>query len=155
MLTFKKILVPVDFSDCSNDAVRHARELAARFDSELHLLHVVESWPPAGSVTSEAYPMYHDYVVQLNDHATKQLAEVAANIAGSIPVQHVIRSGHIQQEIIKYITDEKIDLAVIGTHGRTGLSHWLMGSVAEKVVRLAPCPVLVVRPLHPASPTQK
>lgn len=145
MPTYSKILVPVDFSDYSADALHHARELASRFDAELHLLHVIEPWPPAASVTAEAYPLYHDYVLQVNARSTQQLTDLAATFAGSTPIRHATRAGHVQQEIVKYIEEEGIDLVVLGTHGRSGISHWFMGSVAERVVRFAPCPVLVVR----------
>jgi len=147
---YSKIVVPVDFSDWSAEAVRHARELAARYNAPLHLLHVIERWPPAASVTDELYPMYHQYVERLNAQATKQLDELAASLSGSIPITHVTRAGNVPDEIVKYATDEHADLIVLGTHGRSGLSHWLLGSDAEKVVRTAPCPVLVVRARAPA-----
>ncbi len=145
MSHYARILVPIDFSDYSTEALQHARELASRFNSELHLLTITEAWPPATAVTGETYPLYRDYVLEANAKATGQLNELATAIAGSTPIRHAARSGHVEHEILKYIEEEQIDLVVLGTHGRTGLSHWLLGSVAEKVVRHATCPVMVVR----------
>ena len=145
MSPYSKILVPIDFSQHSTEALARARDIATRFNSELHLITVVEPWPPAVSVTAELYPLYHDYVVQAQAKATAQLKDLAATVAGSTLVQYATRAGHIQQEIVKYIEDNSIDLVVLGTHGRTGLSHWFMGSVAEKVARFAPCSVLIAR----------
>lgn len=152
MGAFSKILVPVDFSEHSAAALRQAREISGRFDSELHVVTVVEPWPPAASMTAELYPLYRDYVLQAQARAATQLNELVATIAGSTRIQHSVRAGNVQQELVKYIEENQIDLVVLGTHGRTGLSHWLMGSVAEKVVRLAPCSVLVARSKGPDQP---
>jgi universal stress protein A len=154
MATFSKILVPVDFSEHSAEALRQAREIAGRFNAELHLVTVVEPWPPAVT-TAELYPVYREYVMEAHARATAQLNDLVASIAGSTPVQHATRAGHVQQEIVKYIEDNGIDLVVLGTHGRTGLSHWFMGSVAEKVARFAPCAVLIARPSRTGQPSVK
>jgi nucleotide-binding universal stress UspA family protein len=146
MAAYSKILVPVDFSEHAAEALSQAREIAGRFNAELHVVTVVEPWPPAASMTAELYPLYRDYVLQAHARATAQLNDLVATIAGSTPVQHATRAGHVQQEIVKYIEENGIDLVVLGTHGRTGLSHWFMGSVAEKVARFAPCAVLIARP---------
>jgi nucleotide-binding universal stress UspA family protein len=147
MSELKRILVPVDFSEYSQQALETAAELAGRLDAELHLLHVLEPWPPASSVTSEAYPLYHEYVAEANRRAEKALAELPIPGGPAKEVRRLTRSGHIQQEILQYAEEEKVDLIVVGTHGRTGIAHWFMGSVAEKIVRYAPCSVLVAR--HP------
>lgn len=145
MATYSKILTPVDFSEYSREALRHAAELARQYGAELHLLHVLEPWPPAASVTSDAYPMFHEYVLQAHAHAKASLADLGVPSSVITPVKRVTRSGHVEREILKYADEEGVDLIVLGTQGRTGLSHLVMGSVAEKVIRLAPCPVLVVR----------
>jgi universal stress protein A len=145
MAAYSKILTPVDFSDYSREALLQAGELARQFGSELHLLHVLEPWPPAASVTSDAYPMFHEYVLEANTRAATALADLAVPAGVIKPVKRVTRSGHVEREILKYAEEEAVDLIVLGTHGRTGLSHLVMGSVAEKVIRLAHCPVLVVR----------
>jgi nucleotide-binding universal stress UspA family protein len=145
MSAYRQILVPVDFSEHSQAALGEACELARRFGATLHLLHVNEPWPPSSSVASDAYPMYHEYVAQENARAAKALEALTVPDAGPKPVQRVTRAGHVEHEILKYIDDAGIDLVVIGTHGRTGIAHWIMGSVAERVVRFASCPVLVAR----------
>ena len=142
---YSTILVPTDFSDCSRIALEQAREIANHFDGELHLLHVIEPWPPAASVTAETYPLYHEYVARENARATGELTSLASDIAGSTRVQHAIWPGNASIEIVNYCEELGIDLVVLGTHGRTGLSRWFMGSVAERVARLAPCPVLIAR----------
>jgi nucleotide-binding universal stress UspA family protein len=152
---YSRILAPVDFSEHSTEALREAREIAGRFNAELHLVTVVDPGPPAASMTAELYPLYRDYVQQENARATRQLNDLAATLAGSIPIQHSVRAGHVQQEIVKYIEENGIDLVVLGTHGRTGLSHWFMGSVAEKVARFAPCSVLIVRQKRAGRPLVK
>lgn len=145
MPRYQRILVPVDFSDHSKIALEHASELSRALGAELHLLHVNEPWPPAASVTSEAYPMFHEFVLEQNDRAANALADLAVPGVEPKKIQRATRAGHVEHEILKYIDDSAIDLVVIGTHGRTGISHWIMGSVAERVVRFAACPVLVAR----------
>jgi nucleotide-binding universal stress UspA family protein len=142
---YSKILVPVDFSEHSAEALRQAREIAARCNAELHLVTVAEPWPPSSSVDAEVYPLYRDYVMQAQAAAKAQLDALAGTVAGSTRVQHSTLIGNVQQELIRYIEANAIDLVVLGTHGRTGLSHWFMGSVAEKVARFAPCSVLIAR----------
>jgi universal stress protein A len=150
--TFRRILVPVDFSEHSQVALEHACDLAETLGAELHLLHVNEPWPPATSVTSEAYPMFHEFVVEENVRAEKELAELKVPNHGTRPLLRVTRIGHVEHEILKYIDESGIDLVVIGTHGRTGIAHWIMGSVAERIVRFASCPVLVARARSVATP---
>jgi nucleotide-binding universal stress UspA family protein len=154
MAAYSKILVPVDFSEHSMEAIKQAREIAGRFNAELHLITVVDPGPPA-TTAAELYPVYRDYLRQEQAQAMSRLNELAASIAGSTPVQHFLRTGHVQQEIVKYIEENSIDLVVLGTHGRTGLSHWFMGSVAEKVARFAPCAVLIARPKGMGSAAMK
>jgi len=141
MIQLKRILVPTDFSEPSERAATYAAELARRFDAEeLHCIHVADI--PADLVATSAYYMTgpsEDFVEQVLEESRKNLAEfVRKNLAG-LPVQTAFL------EIIRYARDKKIELVVISTHGRTGLQHALFGSVAEKVVRKAPCPVLVVK----------
>jgi nucleotide-binding universal stress UspA family protein len=152
---YSKILVPFDFSEYSAEALRQGREIAGRFNAELHLVTVVEAWPPAASVSADVYPMYRDYVMHEQADATRRLNDLAATIAGSTPVQHATLAGNVEQQVVKYINDKGVDLVVLGTHGRTGISHWFIGSIAEKLARLAPCSVLIARPRRPAEPPAK
>ncbi|MBX3444089.1 MAG: universal stress protein [Planctomyces sp.] len=149
VVRMSRILCAVDFSENSREAVRQACDLAKKFEAEIHLLHVLEPWPPAASVTSEAYPMYHDYVLQAHQQAEYSLEQLPPADQAPAKVVRATRSGHVEREIVKYAEEHDVDLLVIGTHGRTGIAHWFMGSVAEKVVRFAHCPVLVVRPREP------
>jgi nucleotide-binding universal stress UspA family protein len=143
MIKLERILVPTDFSDCAKQAVTYASELAKRFGAELHLLHVVQ--PPLA-----AYP----YAAAIPDEAlhpegpAKEELEVleVPNAEQISQVQRTIRTGTPFVDIVRHAKENDMDLIVIGTHGRTGLTHMLLGSVAEKVVRKAPCPVLTVRP---------
>ncbi len=148
MITLNKILVPTDFSDFSRPAMTYACAIAARFDAELHLLHVV---PDPAMLIPEAAA----FSVEAMQSQTEQLSKDAAVALEKLPcdgwengrpVVRAVRVGTAFLEIIDYAKKEDIDLLVIGTHGRSGLMHVLMGSVAERIVRKAPCPVLTVKP---------
>jgi universal stress protein A len=146
MIQLKRILLPTDFSEHSATATKYACEMATKFDAELHLLHALEiqgSGPPA-FVMGLALPSYiHESRVAAEKSMTRVLdAEWAADRT----VVHAIVEGSPKVEIIQYARKHDIDLIVLATHGRTGLSHIIMGSVAETIVRTAECPVLTVRP---------
>ncbi|MEZ5943733.1 MAG: universal stress protein [Planctomycetaceae bacterium] len=147
MIRLQKILVPTDFSDFSNHAVRYGCEFAKRFNAELHLVSVVEDVYPLVPESGMLLPTAANYLNELKTAAEQTLATRpdSAWVEG-VSVKREVLIGTAFLEIIRYAKDEDIDLIVIGTHGRTGLVHVLMGSVAEKVVRKAPCPVLTVRP---------
>ena len=145
-IQLKKILLPTDFSDHSATATKYACELATRFDAELHLLHAQEvhaSSTPA-FVMGLALPSYiHESQVAAENAMTSVLD---SQWSAGRTVVHAIVEGSPKVEIIQYARKHEIDLIVLATHGRTGLSHVIMGSVAEAVVRTAQCPVLTVRP---------
>jgi nucleotide-binding universal stress UspA family protein len=148
MIAIKRIFVPTDFSDFSKHALRYACAFAEQFDAELHLVHVLQDiiWyaPEMGSVT----PSLGNYQQELRDSAEQSLAKVLdPEWAAGRSVVRSIREGTPFVEIIRYAKEQDIDLIVMATHGRTGLSHVLLGSVAERVVRKARSPVLTVR--HP------
>jgi nucleotide-binding universal stress UspA family protein len=148
MIKLKKILCPLDFSENSQEALQFAIHLMLKDDdATLYLVHVVDS-----RVFDYSGPMYEQEVplmkVELDQSTREQLekkllAEVPEEIQNR--VETTILFGVPFVEIIKAARDKDIDLIVIGTHGRTGLAHMLIGSVAEKVVRKAPCPVLSVK----------
>jgi len=146
MLAIKKILFPTDFSDCAKTAQEYATVLAGQFQAELHLLHVLGDvmmmMPEPGSMLS----LPQNYLLDLKQEAQRALEKVLPD-AGSPGVRlvRVLRMGNPFVEIVTYAAEAEIDLIVIGTHGRSGLGHLLLGSVAEKVVRKASCPVLTVR----------
>jgi nucleotide-binding universal stress UspA family protein len=151
-MAFKKILCPVDFSPGSNQAMRVAVRLAAERDAELVLVH---SWylPPIAFSSEFTYPT--ELVQQLSDDAERGL-EAAVGEANQLGVRRVrsqLLAGLPWQQIVEAARrDPGVDLIVIGTHGRSGLSRVLLGSVAELVVRHARCPVLTVRPDGQAAP---
>jgi len=145
-IRLQKILLPTDFSNYSAAATKYACELATKFDAELHLLHTLEihlsSTPGFGM--GLALP---NYISESRAAAEKSLAGVLdPKWSAGRKVIQVVVEGSPKVEIIQYARKQNIDLIVLATHGRTGLPHVIMGSVAETVVRTAPCPVLTVRP---------
>jgi nucleotide-binding universal stress UspA family protein len=143
MIKLERILVPTDFSDCSKQAIKYACELAKRFGSELDLLHVVQ---PLTTNVSYGAPI-PDALLHPEQPAEKELEAIAEPALEHVSqVERCVRTGPPFLEIVRYARERDIDLIVMGTHGRTGLVHALIGSVAEKVVRKASCPVLTVRP---------
>ncbi len=142
MIALKQILVPTDFSESSEAAVRYAKAFAETFGASLHLLHVIESPVVYG------WEVYNPALVRDNVEklAREQLGKVLtdAEIA-RYHVQLATLAGSPFVEIIRYAREKDIDLIVMGTHGHSGLVHVLLGSVSEKVVRKAPCPVLTVK----------
>lgn len=129
-----QILFPTDFSPPSEAAGRIARAMAQQAGARLHVLHVV---PPVTDPSLGA----------------ESLARVAASLGEGLRVETALLNGRAGRNIVDYARDKHIDLIVVGTHGRTGISHAILGSVAETVVRLAPCLVLTVPAavLEPAS----
>lgn len=145
-MAFRKILVAVDFSPVARDALRSAAELAVQFNAELVVTHVWQ--PPVYSFSTEA-PFPADAIDDMLRSAEKLLAEWTADAKALGPpkVTSMFLDGVPWDRLVGALRgDPTIDLCVVGTHGRAGLKHVLLGSVAEKVVRHAPCAVLVVRP---------
>ena len=148
-----RILVPTDFSETADAALEYATALAGRFDASVHLLHVFTD-PYRG-----AADVYAPLLPKLRERAMDDaLACLATRLAGrqtaARPGTCVIVSGLAAKEIARYAADHAIDLIVMGTHGRRCVAHLLLGSVAEHVVRIAPCPVLTVRGERPAAATE-
>jgi nucleotide-binding universal stress UspA family protein len=149
MITLENILVATDFSEPSDAALRYGRALARSFNATLHVVHVV------GNVSSivygaDAYAIpIPEMQQEVEDAARTQLNDLLIdNDAHPLPTRGVVLTSNAPAAaIVEYAGRERIDLVVTGTHGRGGVAHLLMGSVAERVVRTAPCPVLTVR--HP------
>ena len=142
MIQLKRILVPSDFSEYSSNAVLYGCELAAKFDAELHLLHAVELVPI--TYTEGAY-FSPESQAEITRDAANRLSELPdAAWCEKLNVTRATVEGHPFVQIIRYAKENDIDLIVIGSHGRGAIAHMLLGSVAEKVVRKAPCPVLTV-----------
>jgi Universal stress protein UspA and related nucleotide-binding proteins len=148
----RRVLVPIDFSDASEVAIQHAREIALTYGAEIDLLHVVEEpfYPPAYELEPTGFPTQ-----EVIDRVEKQLGDVAREDIGYEHVMVQATAGSPPHEILDYIDENEVDLTVIATHGRTGLDRILLGSVAERVLRQSPKPVFVVKPdrksLVPAS----
>jgi universal stress protein A len=136
----RQILVPVDFSECTEKALLYAVPFARQFDATLTLLHVVE--PPY----LPASEMGVVVEVESKDEARKELETLRARLAGKVRCQTMVRKGSAQIEIIDAAKELGCDLIILGSHGRTGVERLLMGSTVEKVVRRAGCPILIVRP---------
>jgi nucleotide-binding universal stress UspA family protein len=148
MIPFQKIVAPTDFSEPSQRALDVAVELARHFSCELVLVHVVGSVPviPTPASTTFNVPMYQQEIV--NDAKATLDRLVEEKVPKPIRVRPMIIQGEAADEIVHAAENEKADIIVIATHGRTGLDRLMFGSVAEKVVRLSPCPVLTI-PAHP------
>ena len=145
-----RILVPVDFNARSEHAFEYAAMLARRFGASLELLHVIEDPFVSGAWSSDGFdPYIPDLIDRLIADARRRLREMKEVLAAEgDEVEPVVLKGTAAQTIVDRAAAGQFDLIVMGTHGRTGIPHALMGSVAERVVRTAPCPVITVR--HPA-----
>ncbi len=144
MANWRKICCAVDFSESSRLALEEAADLARRFDGALTLIHVFETVPVA---TTEGIVSPPDLVEQLSVELSRKLEswKAEAERRADRPVRQNVLSGDPATEIVRFAREGEFDLVITGTHGRTGLKHLVLGSVAEKVVRQAHCPVLVVR----------
>lgn len=143
---WKKLLCPIDFSDASREALETAAALAKRHGAALTLFH---AYPvPGYTFPDGSFVASSKMLEELAEQANRHLAEwkAIAVAAGVTSVEAATAVGEPAHEIVTFATEHGMDLVVVGTHGRTGLTHALMGSVAERVVRKAPCPVLTVRP---------
>jgi nucleotide-binding universal stress UspA family protein len=139
-------LVPTDFSAFADQALDYAIRLARTFNARLTLLHIIQPVPMAGVDMGVALP--ETYLQELEEAVQGSMEDALARVtAAGLTGERVVLYGVPFQEIVETAKARQVDIIVMGTHGRTGLMHVLLGSVAEKVVRLAPCSVLVVRPL--------
>jgi len=144
---FSRILVPTDFSPPSDAALEYARMLAAKFGSTLRILHVIDDPSDSSNFVGDGFaPSTEEIRIALVEHARKRLDHLINLVDRSRYNAHADAVlGRPAEAIIDYAGATGTSLIVMGTHGRTGLAHLLMGSVAEQVVRTAPCPVLTVR----------
>ena len=145
MEQIKKILVPIDFSDYSKNALKYAAQFAKQFNAKIYLIYVVEPmiYPADFSMGQVAIPSTD---IDLHSRAEEELKKLSKEIiGGSLQVEILIKTGKPFVEIIEAASSNDVDLIIIATHGHTGVEHLLFGSTAEKVVRKAPCPVLTLR----------
>lgn len=144
----KRILVPLDFSANSRRALDYAQWLAVKFDAALHLVHVCEV-PGTMTPGMDAYAIaYNEWSRRFGEEAEKQLLAIAAGLKDVDATAEVLFGGPAQG-IVEAAENNQADLIVMGTHGHGAMMHMLMGNVAERVVRTAPCPVLTVREPKP------
>jgi nucleotide-binding universal stress UspA family protein len=150
MLPLKKILCPTDFSEPSYEALKAGSELALHFDAELCLVHIV---PPVPLIPAAPHiPATFDtslYQQELEASSKKTLQEVFKQLESDrLHSRLIVVQGDPAYQIVKIAKEERVDLILLATHGRSGWQRIVFGSVAEKVVRLAPCPVLLIRYPH-------
>lgn len=149
MLEIKKIVVAVDFSENAAKVLRAATHFANKFGAELCIVHVVESL-----VDYKGFVVPHISLEKLEEDLIKSaerkmadfVEEEMAALKTSVPYKDAVLSGDVPEELKKYVDQEQCDLIIIGTHGYKGLEKTLFGSVAEKVLKAAPCPVLTINP---------
>ena len=155
----RRILVPTDFSATADEALEYARLLAARFGASLQLLHVLDDPFVTEGLAAEAYiteaptfrtAMLRDAQNRLGHRVVpvREASEVEGR-PGIAAIDSEVLFGHGARTIAEYAADRAVDLIVMGTHGRSGVAHLLLGSVAERLVRTAPCPVLSVKSVVP------
>ena len=148
MQAIKTILHPTDFSESSKHAMTYAISFAEEFQAKLVILHVIEEISSALYFDMLQAPPLTQLMVNIEKQARQALDEaLPPELRGKLPAEYILRKGVPFVEILHCAGQVKADMIVLGTHGRTGLKHVLFGSVAEKVVRKAICPVLSVR--HP------
>jgi nucleotide-binding universal stress UspA family protein len=141
----KSILVPTDFSDVSAAALEYARMLRESLGCSLHLLYILED-PVSNLGLADGYEMPPDFLKQVERSAHDRIQKLLTDVErANYEVKPSVREGSPFVEIVRYAREQHIDLIVMGTHGRGPIAHMLLGSVAEQVLRKAPCPVLVVR----------
>ena len=149
MIALKNVLVATDFSEPSTTALEYGRALARTFNASLHVVHVVDNFMLQGMLADAAPAHYGNLLEELEAAGRRQLEATIGEddrreLGATTTLMTFTAPAH---GIVTYAKNANIDLIVMGTHGRGGWSHLVMGSVAERVVRLAPCPVLTVR--HP------
>jgi nucleotide-binding universal stress UspA family protein len=147
MISIKNVLVATDFGEAAGSALRYGRDLAGRFGATLHVLHVVENFDVTTFGAETCAALVPETQRDLETSARRRLDQVLGERDTSrLPTKPVVMtSGSPAFAVVDYAREHGVDLIVMGTHGRPGLAHLMMGSVAEKVVRLAPCPVLTIR----------
>jgi len=167
---YDTILFPTDGSDGAGAALQHARGLADTYGSTLHVLHVVDTRRPHTGMINERHDDVEPGMVAephekrtsgmsietfdpdvLEEHARDLVTAVAETLDGDDEIVTAVRYGTPHREIMDYVEEHGVDLVVLGTHGRTGIDRFMLGSVAERVVRTSTIPVLTVRMDEPKS----
>lgn len=145
-IAIRRILFPTDFSDAAKEAQAYATALADRFGAELHLLHVIPIVMPYADASSSWVTPENITQSQVEAAEKKLLDQLDSQWSRKHCAKCATVVGFAVDEILNYAKNQEIDLIVVGTHGHSWISHVLIGSVTEKLVRLAKCPVLTVHP---------
>ncbi|UCD82288.1 MAG: universal stress protein [Desulfobacterales bacterium] len=146
MQEFNRILFPVDLSESSTKIVPYVQAVAKKFESQIHILFAARVFDHFTSMYVP-HPSINKFEKELIEGAEKRLYEFVDENFGEFPhTKTAVVAGDPSEEIIRYIRENKIDLVVMGTHGRKGMDKIIFGSVAERVVKTAPVPVMVVNP---------
>jgi len=144
-MEIKSILFPTDFSEGSAEALKYAVEFAKKYDAKLYVIHIIYDVAKASGWYVPHISMDKLYQ-DIQEGAKKELDNFGVEeLSGIKNIERVVITGIPHQEIIAFATSKKVDMIIIGTHGRTGIDRILFGSTAAQVVRNAPCPVLTVR----------
>jgi len=150
---FRNILVPVDYSENSKASVKFAAELAQNLGSTLEILHVWDkpNYVSDAVMVRRADQEHCSLAELIRESAERDMTEFLASVAlpVTLSVKHRLASGEPASTLVAELKKGNHDLVIVGTHGRTGLAHMLLGSVAEKLIRLSPVPVLTCPPKHP------
>ena len=142
----KKVLVPVDFSENSNRIISYGAEVASQFGAEMEAIFVAQTFQDYSEFFEPHMPVIQfeeDLLASARERMTSFLAE---SLGPSVKCKGVVMAGDIAETIIDYARQQQVDLIVMGTHGYKGLEKVLFGSVAEKLVKYSPCPVLTINP---------
>ncbi len=144
MIYFKKILCPIDYSKCSINALRYATGMAQKDSAVLYLIHVVDNhvFDYGGLKFGVELTLDLEMVTEFEKRLVNSIPEEVRN---HIKVETLIKVGIPFEEILRVALNREVDLIVMGTHGRTGIANIVVGSVAGKVIRRSPCPVLCIR----------
>lgn len=146
MTEFKKIMVPIDFSENSPKVLRTATDVAEKFGATLSIVFVVQSFEDYSGFFVPHMPIsqFEDEMVQGAE--TKMASFLTENFKSDLPHSTMVLKGDVAEELVEYASQNEIAMIIMGTHGYKGLEKVLFGSVAEKVVKTAPCPVLTINP---------
>lgn len=146
MRPLARMLVPTDFSSPSDLALEYAADMASRYGASIHLLHVMEDPALTAAYPDVYFVEFPALRQEMIEDAERRLAEsLTQRVPANVKTTTHVVTGRPARVIAQEATDRGIDLIVMGTHGRGGLAHLMLGSVAERVLRMAPCPVLTVR----------
>ncbi len=143
MVNIKKVLCPIDYSVCSQEAFKYAAHIARTESARLYLMHVIDvrTFGRESPLDFDVPKPGEDTIRSIRE----ELAKKAADEIEGVDIESIVVVGVPVKDILGAAKEKGVDLIVMGTHGRTGLPHMIIGSVAENVVRKAPCPVLTVR----------